>query len=330
MVPLTDISIYDIASASWYSVTATGIPPAAAIPEPRGAMCTIVSASPDNSSFQITMYGGWNPEAVGGGVDYEDVWVLTVPSFRWIKIDTVNDFQANPSLSVGRAHHRCVVHRGQMISVGGSLRFGTQGQVNETMCRGSYPPLRVLDLGTVSWVKTFNTEGVYRVPRVVSEVIGGGAEGGATLTEPEGGWAYTELKSIMALRNAANNASAPATASSGTSSATSSSDASSSSGGSNTGAIAGGVVGGVVGLALIAGLIFFFGRRKTSRAKQNEVDKSEKEVWLGHDGPGNDRERERHELEAKHRAELEAHQRRAELEGEAGGRYELSARKDGR
>ena len=201
MVPLTDISIYDIASASWYSVTATGIPPAAAIPEPRGAMCTIVSASPDNSSFQITMYGGWNPEAVGGGVDYEDVWVLTVPSFRWIKIDTINDFQANPSLSVGRAHHRCVVHRGQMISVGGSLRFGTQGQVNETMCRGTYPPLRVLDLGTVSWVKTFNTEGVYRVPRVVSEVIGGGAEGGATLTEPEGGWAYTELKSIMALRN---------------------------------------------------------------------------------------------------------------------------------
>ena len=129
-----------------------------------------MSPSPDQSSYQITIYGGWNPAA---GIDYNDVWTLTVPSFRWIKIDTVNDFEY--SSGVGRAHHRCVIHNNsQMIVVGGSTRNGTDTQIDETMCRTQYPPLRLLDTSTYTWKKSFDPSGKYTVPAAISDVVGGG------------------------------------------------------------------------------------------------------------------------------------------------------------
>lgn len=167
MVLLSSISVYDIDSASWYSVTATGDE----MPPPRRSFCAVVSASPDSSSFQITVYGGWDDQA---RLHYEDVWVLTVPSFRWIRINTIDDFEADPTLSIGRAHHTCAVHGGAgMVVVGGSIRFGTADQVNETACRPEYPPIRMLDISTYTWKRTFDPTTRYTVAKAVTDVIGG-------------------------------------------------------------------------------------------------------------------------------------------------------------
>ena len=170
MRSLSDISVYDIESSSWYEVTATAANSDDGIPNPRGAFCSVLSQSPDRSSFQVTIYGGWNPIE---SVDFEDVWTLTVPSFRWVQVNTVNDFEW--SQGIGRAHHRCVIHNdSQMIVVGGSTRNGTQTQVDETMCRPQYPPMRLLDTSTYTWKRTFDPSAKYTVPTVVLDIVGGG------------------------------------------------------------------------------------------------------------------------------------------------------------
>lgn len=166
MISLSQISVYDIESSSWFAVTASGD-----IPADRGQFCAVVSASPDGSSFQITVFGGWDPFK---GLDYEDVYILTVPSFRWIKANVTDDFQIEATTSIGRAHHRCVIVKdAQMIVLGGSIRFGTAQQTNETQCNSAYPPIRVLDTSTYSWKNTFDPSTKYSVPRVVTNIIGG-------------------------------------------------------------------------------------------------------------------------------------------------------------
>lgn len=62
------IYVYDIASASWNIVWAQGD----SIPGRRSETCSVVSAAPDYSSFNIAMYGGW--DLYGGeflGLDQE-------------------------------------------------------------------------------------------------------------------------------------------------------------------------------------------------------------------------------------------------------------------
>jgi len=57
-----------------FNVTASGD-----IPDQRVDFCSTVSLSADDSSFQITIYGGWN---LFEGNAFEDVYVLAIPSFR--------------------------------------------------------------------------------------------------------------------------------------------------------------------------------------------------------------------------------------------------------
>lgn len=162
MIPLSHISVYDIQSRTWYEVTATGD-----LPEVRTEFCAVVSASVDQSTFQVTIFGGWNSEA---WENYEDVFVLTIPSFRWIKVNVKNDFE-NTSDNIGRSGHSCIIYKdAQMIVLGGSVIIAGQ---NHTECNKIYPPLRVLDTSSYIWKKVFDPSVEYRVPDIVTNVIGG-------------------------------------------------------------------------------------------------------------------------------------------------------------
>src|SRR5271170_4366752 len=80
---MRQIAVYDVASSAWYNVTAEGD-----IPANRSGFCTIISVAPDDSSMQITMYGGWD---LFGGRAFADIYVLSIPSFQWINVtDTTN------------------------------------------------------------------------------------------------------------------------------------------------------------------------------------------------------------------------------------------------
>ena len=162
------IGVYDIASRTWYNVTAQGD-----IPGNRTAFCTAVSAAPDDSSMQITVYGGWQ---LFDGYAFADIYALSIPSFQWINVtDTGNvEFALNGGNPVGRYDHKCKMFKErEMISVGGNIEFGTQN-MNKASCNSSWPVVRTLDVSTYKWMDQFTVApGDYYVPDAVVRVIGG-------------------------------------------------------------------------------------------------------------------------------------------------------------
>ena len=89
-----DILVYSIGDDLWYKETATG-----QVPESRRRFCAGVAWAEDRSSYNMYdnleqvekivltsfsyLFGG---AAIGEGVGYGDVYVLSLPSFTWIKV----------------------------------------------------------------------------------------------------------------------------------------------------------------------------------------------------------------------------------------------------
>ncbi|KAJ3571237.1 hypothetical protein NPX13_g5448 [Xylaria arbuscula] len=106
---MTTIDVYDIASSQWYHQKTSGDE----IPQVRVNPCAVVFSAPDASSFNIYMYGGQNLLPVDEQVQYTDIWILTIPSFTWIKVDSPDN---EPP---ARAGHSCAARDGQIVVVGG-------------------------------------------------------------------------------------------------------------------------------------------------------------------------------------------------------------------
>lgn len=166
---LSEIFVYDISSSTWHQQKATG-----ELPLPRTEFCAGVSAAPDDSSFQITIHGGW--DGLNNGT-YNDVYVLSIPAFRWIKINDSNNPDWLGSHLPGRNRHKCEVwNERQLIVSGGLVTSVTDNITHLNEDRNSkYPPFKVLDTSTYSWRATFdpNLED-YTVPDSVTTIIGGG------------------------------------------------------------------------------------------------------------------------------------------------------------
>ncbi|KAF3173368.1 hypothetical protein TWF225_009821 [Orbilia oligospora] len=181
---LNVIDVFDIKKSKWTKQATTG-----PTPQIRVNACAVVFSAPDNSSHNIYMYGGQNLQPAGEQTQYDDIWILTIPLFKWIKVET--DGQSNPP---ARAGHTCHAYRGQMLVVGGFV--GSQLSCDT----GIY----VFDASTLQWQTTFhggpNTSGdstntydpssssskqLYVVPDIIVSQIGGSSTGGATVTAPE-------------------------------------------------------------------------------------------------------------------------------------------------
>lgn len=148
------------------------------MPEDRRRFCTGVTWADDKTSYNIYVFGG---APIDEGTGFSDVYVLSVPSFRWIKY-------AEPEIT---PRHSCtcdVVGRSQMIVTGGFSPENDECDENGGQ--------HVLDLngGDKKWLEEFNaTKTQYEVPSEVIAVIGGGPTGGATLSEPQSGWIDQDL-----------------------------------------------------------------------------------------------------------------------------------------
>ncbi|MCJ1424703.1 hypothetical protein MMC29_002591 [Sticta canariensis] len=215
---------------------------------------------------------------------FEDVFILTVPSFRWIKVNHKDDFEATAG-SKGRNRHRCIIYKdAQMIVLGGSVMFDNDVGKDQSSCDNkAYPPLRVLDTSSYTWKKWFDPSIEYRVPDIVTNVIGGNANGSANLTEPEGGWGFTDLQTIFSQRILTSQT-APTTTSASTATSSSYAGPSASDNTSNpngpkkhTAAIAGGVAAGVV--VLIAALFLY--RARASKAKRQQSTDQRRDEGTG-------------------------------------------------
>lgn len=90
------------------------------------------------------MFGGQNLTPAGNQTQYDDMWILSIPSFTWIPVDKKDSGQ----VPYGRAGHTCNVWDGQMVVVGGYVG-------NQLSCES--PGVYVFNLSTLKWTNQFTS-----------------------------------------------------------------------------------------------------------------------------------------------------------------------------
>ena len=103
------IDVYDIANSTWYKQSTSGD-----YPKLRVNPCAVAASAPDGSSTNVYLYGGQNLIPYGEQIQYDDMWILTIPSFTWIEVNTTG--QSVPPARVG---HTCNIWDGQIVVIGG-------------------------------------------------------------------------------------------------------------------------------------------------------------------------------------------------------------------
>lgn len=281
---MSAVQVYDIASGKWSVVTATGD-----IPLSRSEFCSALSAASDDSSFQMTIYGGWN---LDNNRAFEDVYVLTMPAFQWIKISDTGNNETKLAQNAGKRRHFCNSYEDRSMIVLGGAVLHDDTAFDLQQCNSSFPPIKLLDVSTFQWHSQFPLPDTkYQVPSPVIDVVGGDINGGAKAASTWHSGAELDLFSKTIPRyNYSNPTSGVSTlkgedssSSTGSGAAKTTSSSGSSSSSTPVGAIVGGVVGGVAGLAISAALVYFacVYRRHNKRKALPEVEKPE----LPHESP---------------------------------------------
>ncbi|KAF4920919.1 Kelch repeat-containing protein [Colletotrichum viniferum] len=265
---LGTLDVYDIATSEWYHQKTTGDKPSV-----RVNPCAVVASAPDASSFQIYFFGGQNLQPYKQQTQYNDMYILTIPSFTWIKVDE-GDGVPSP-----RAGHTCSMRDGQMVVMGGYI-----GQ-NET-CDNS--GVYVFNASSLQWSDSFKAADHpadispdnsvlagswgYKVPGKVQSVIGGDSDGGATATTPAAGPATggpfaTGKPPVFTITQ--DGATATITAF-GPTTTGGSAPAKDEDNGPNAGLVAAGVIAGILGaLAMYLGFCAWLYRRQVAAYKQH-------------------------------------------------------------
>ncbi|KAK5013024.1 hypothetical protein LTR39_003853 [Cryomyces antarcticus] len=252
---MSTIYIFDIVSNSWYTQTASGD-----IPQMRRRFCAGATWAEDQSSYNIYLYGGFGmpPNTTG----FDDVYILTIPSFTWIKW-----YPTKPG--PGRPHGdlSCnVIDRDQMLVIGGT--FEQDQDCDAATVWGTHN----LNLGEngpakAMWESFWPNITKYSVPPEIIAQVGGGVAGGATVKNPAQSWNNRDL-GVYFSRQATVSARTPTRAiptSTAPASGNSTSNTNNSPSTSHTGAIAGGVVGGVLGLILVLAVVLRCLRRRKNK-----------------------------------------------------------------
>ncbi|ROW17560.1 hypothetical protein VPNG_00897 [Cytospora leucostoma] len=254
--PMDEIFIHDIYTGQWYTQKTSGT-----TPQMRQRFCSGVTWADDQSSYNIYIYGGAGmpPDTAG----YDDVYILTIPTFTWIKLyptdGNITGQYPHNSLSCN------VINRSQMLIIGGTFPLSDDA-CDAAPQWGTHNLVLGHQDDANPWQLYSPNLTTYAVPDAVTSVVGGQRAGGATRTAPSGGFDNPDLRVLMT-KTASIAARTPTRAVPGGSGSTSSS---SSSGGGGThlsrGAIAGIAVGGSVALiAALAGLCLVARRRHRFR-----------------------------------------------------------------
>lgn len=126
----------------------------------RSSFCSTLASASDGSSHNIYIYGGYNGQD-STTAPYDDVYILSLPSFIWIRAYTGNSRH-------GRSGHQCFgVLPSHMLVVGGLYK-------DPSICLDG-GILQTFSLNDLEFQTTYSPEAVeeYLVPSVVSQQIGG-------------------------------------------------------------------------------------------------------------------------------------------------------------
>ncbi|KAI9750967.1 MAG: hypothetical protein M4579_006227 [Chaenotheca gracillima] len=184
---MKSVPVYDIANDNWYSQPTSGD-----TPPQLTQFCSVVASAKDGSSHNVYIYGGWD------GLDdtdapSDDVYILSVPSFVWVKA-------LNGTSSHGRRSHKCAqVYPDQMFVVGG------QTQQLDTYTCLDQGLIQIFNLNTLQWQEKYdpNVWSEYKVPDIVIAAIGGSADGAATTTKPSK-WSDNDLADLFGTKYTKN------------------------------------------------------------------------------------------------------------------------------
>jgi hypothetical protein len=172
---MTSLPIYDIASQTWYMQNTSGTPPGQLT-----EFCSVVATANDSSSFNVYIYGGYDGLNANDQPS-DDVWILSIPAFTWIKA-----YGGAPSHA--RSAHRCVApYPDQMFVIGG---------VHQSQATCIDGIIQVFNLNTLQFQDNYTPSAwsTYKVPEVVTAIIGGNAQGGSTKTAS---WSDPNLHDIF-------------------------------------------------------------------------------------------------------------------------------------
>ena len=282
------IDVYDIATSTWYKQSTAG-----SYPILRVNPCAVAASAPDGSSTNVYMFGGQNLLPYANQTQYSDMWILTIPSFTWIEVDT-----SGQSVPAGRTGHTCNIWDGQIVVVGGY----TGPQDNGLGCDSGF---YVFDATKLSWVNNFNaitggdsqnnTQNLqaaqvkdpsalsgsfgYQVPGAVQSVIGGQGSGGATITAPAQSATEGPLATGKPVTYTVTGANGAKVTETGIAAVSNSKDKGSS--GPNVGAIVAGVVAGC--FAILAAYLAFcaFIYRRQLKLYKNHVAMTQRAATAG-------------------------------------------------
>lgn len=186
--PLANVSVYDIGTETWYQQAATGD-----IPPWRYMGCSVTVSAPDHSSHSIYVFGGWGNSF--GGSD-GNVYVLSIPSFRWIRVNQDSD---------RRSRHSCnLLGNHTMLVVGGVQPVGQQVMPPDATGCDTSPMfaqgLGMFSLNNHTWTTNYDPSDYstpYAIHPSISSVIGGNENGDATIQTPADGFSNPTLGTLL-------------------------------------------------------------------------------------------------------------------------------------
>ena len=171
-VSFSNISVYDIASNSWFWQTATGNTGPGDIPPSRTVFCS-VGVHSAQGTHEIFIYGGYDDSFVlgtaspsssdnSGQASFNVVYVLSLPGFVWFKV--------NDTTAEARTLHQChLIGNRQVLSVGGlnpSLDYDTACNTTDPFPQG----LGIFDMVDLKWTNSYDVEAApYTLPTVIQD-----------------------------------------------------------------------------------------------------------------------------------------------------------------
>ena len=187
-LPLANVSVYDIGNEMWYQQSTTGD-----IPPWRYMGCSVTVNAPDQSSHSIYVFGGWGNSF--GGSD-GNVYVLSIPSFRWIRVNEDSN---------RRSRHRCnLLGNHTMLVVGGVQPNDQQVMPPDASGCDTSPTfaqgLGIFSLNNHTWATNYDpSEGAtpYEIHPSISNVIGGNGNGNAAIQAPAPGFVEPALGTLL-------------------------------------------------------------------------------------------------------------------------------------
>ncbi|KAK6697134.1 hypothetical protein SNK05_013576 [Fusarium graminearum] len=122
--PFDEVFVFDTVGNSWSTQKTTGI-----IPQNRRQFCIDVAWAPDKSTFNILLsqpklsLGGLSVQPpVVNATSFNDIYILTLPSFTWVK--AYPDHKGNATLPPVYGHYSAscnmVKHMSQLFVIGGT------------------------------------------------------------------------------------------------------------------------------------------------------------------------------------------------------------------